>query len=65
MNWPAGEMKAMMEDHLKATTAELEARLGKDWKADVAAFENVHAQILKMSDMLAMGIAKQFPEKVK
>jgi len=64
-NWPAADMKAMMHDHLQATTKELEARLNKDWKADVAAYDNVHQQILKMADMLSDGIIKQFPAKVK
>ena len=60
-NWPAADMKSMMREHLDLTTAELTARLNKDWAADVAAFEKVRAQILHMSDMLADGIAKQFP----
>jgi len=64
-NWPAADMKAMMREHLDVTTSELMARLNKDWAADVAAYEKVHGQILHMSDMLAEGIAKQFPEKVK
>ncbi|MEP6995272.1 MAG: hypothetical protein ABI968_12170 [Acidobacteriota bacterium] len=64
-NWPAADMKSMMHDHLQATTTELEARLNKDWKADVAAYEKVHVQILTMADMLSQGIAQQFPDKVK
>ena len=64
-NWPAADMKRMMREHLDATTAELMARINKDWAADVAAYEKVHAQILHMADMLTDGIAKQFPEKVK
>jgi hypothetical protein len=60
-NWPAADMKSMMREHLDLTTAELTARLNRDWAADVAAFEKVRAQILHMSDMLTDGIAKQFP----
>ena len=53
----------MMHEHLQATTAEVEARLNKDWKADVAAYDRVHEQILKMADGLSEGIIKQFPGK--
>ena len=63
-NWPLAEMKTMMHEHLAATTTELEARLKQDWTADVAAYENVHAQILKMADALSDGIIKQFSAKV-
>ena len=63
-NWPLADMKMMMHDHLAATTVELEARLKQDWKADVAAYDNVHSQILKMADALSEGIIKQFPDKV-
>ena len=58
-------MKKMMHDHLDATTDELVAHLKKDWTADVAAYDKVHDQILKMADMLSEGIARQFPDKVR
>jgi hypothetical protein len=63
-HWPAAEMKQMMRSHLDLTTAELMARLNKDWAADVAAYEKVHMQILHMADMLADGIARQHPNKL-
>ena len=62
-NWPAAEMKTMMHDHLAATTTELEMRLKKDWKGDIAAFDRVEEQIMRMADMLSEGIIKQFPDK--
>lgn len=62
--WPASEMKAMMREHLDLTTAELLARLSRDWAGDVAAYEKVHTQILKMADMLAEGIIGQHPQKL-
>jgi hypothetical protein len=64
-NWPAADMRSMMREHLELTTAEVVARLNKDWKADVAAYEKIHQQILKMADMLSSGIIKQFPDKFK
>jgi len=63
-NWPAADMKSMMHDHLSLTAAELEARLKKDWSADVVAYDRIDEQIHKMADMLTDGIARQFPDKV-
>jgi len=48
-------------DSIHSRKSELEAHLGKDWKKDVAAYDDVHAQILKMADMLSDGIIKQHP----
>lgn len=64
-HWPLAEMKKMMHDHLALTTTEVVSRLQKDWAADIAAYEKVHEQILKMADMLSSGIISQFPDKFK
>ena len=60
--WPLSEMKAMMNDHLDLTLQEAVARLNQDWQADVAAYDEIHQQILHMADMLADGIIEQFPK---
>ena len=62
-NWKLSEMKSMMHEHLSATTAEVVARLKKDWEGDVKAYDNVHQQILGMADMLSEGIINQFKTK--
>ena len=62
-NWPLADMKKMMKDHLDLTTAEVVARLTKNWTADVTAYDKVHDEILKMADMLSTGIIKQHPKK--
>jgi hypothetical protein len=62
-NWGLEDIKMMMHDHLKLTTNEAVARKKKDYDADVKAYEQVHDEILKMSDMLTDGIVKQFPDK--
>ena len=62
-NWPAADMKHHMREHLDLTTAEVVARLNKDWAADVAAYDRVHEQILKMADVLSAGIIKQHRAK--
>ncbi len=64
-NWALADMKMMMDDHLKITTDEVVERIKKNYDGDVVAFDKVHNEILKMSDMLADGIVKQFPEKFK
>ena len=62
-NWKLDDMKKMMHDHLQLTTDEAVARIKKDYAADVRAYDMVHDEILMMSDMLADGIIKQFPDK--
>jgi hypothetical protein len=62
-NWKLDDMKMMMHDHLKLTTDEAVARLKKDYDGDVKAYDQVHDEILKMSDMLTDGVVKQFPDK--
>ncbi len=63
--WKLDEMKKMMHDHLKYTTDEAVARIKKEYDADVKAYDKVHEEILSMSEMLSMGIIKQFPDKFK
>jgi hypothetical protein len=62
-NWPLKMTDAMMSRHLALTTQEAAARLQGNWKADVAAYDRVHAEILEMSHMLSSGILRQFPNR--
>jgi hypothetical protein len=64
-NWPPDEMRAMMRSHLDLTLAEAVARLRDDYVEDIAVYEQVHAQILHMADMLSAGIINQFPQKLR
>lgn len=57
------EWKAMMKEHLDLTLDEATARLEGNYAADVAAFDLIYEQALMMADMLAEGIARQFPDK--
>ena len=59
-NWKLPMMRAMMKQHLALTTNEAVARLQGKWAADVAAYDQVHAEILHMSAMLSDGIIRQF-----
>ena len=60
-NWDRAEMQAMMRDHLDLTLAEAVARLEGRYADDVAAYDEIHRQILHMADMLSDGIVAQFP----
>lgn len=62
-NWPRATLVDLMKGHLTSTTNEVVARLTKNWDADVRAYDEVYRHILMMSDALADGIVKQFPNK--
>jgi len=61
-HWPQDEMRAMMKAHLDRTLEEAVARLEGRYDDDIAAYEQVHADILAMADMLSDGIVAQFPD---
>ena len=63
--WPYEEMRTMMRDHLDLTFSEAVARLQGDFEGDIAAYDEVHEQILHMADMLSDGIIKQFPRSFR
>jgi hypothetical protein len=63
--WKLAVMKAEMSKHLALTTQEVVARLQSRWAADVAAYDQVHHHILHMSDLLADGLVKQFPNRFR
>jgi hypothetical protein len=62
-HWPLTATTKMMNNHLKLTTNEAVARLKGNWRADIAAYDKVRAEILMMSHALADGIVAQFPSK--
>ncbi|MBX4192033.1 glycosyltransferase [Candidatus Parcubacteria bacterium] len=62
-NWPKDALVDTLNMHLQTTVVEAQARLKKDYVADVKAFDAVFDHILSMSDTLSSGIIKQFPDK--
>ena len=62
---PRNVVADMMKKHLTTTTAEVVARLNKDWEGDVRAFDEVYTHMLMMSDAMADAIVKQFPDKFR
>lgn len=63
--WPLEEMKMMMREHLDLTLDEAVAYLQGDHTASIAAYDEIHHQILHMADMLSEGIIRQFPQKFR
>ena len=64
-HWPQAEMRAMMKAHLDRTLEEAVARLQGRYEDDIAAYEQIHADILEMADMLSDGIIAQFPDQFR
>ena len=62
-NWPTKDVVDLLGLHLSLTKQEVVARLQKDWAADVEAFDQIFTEILTVSDVLADGIVKQFPDR--
>jgi hypothetical protein len=52
-----------MKDHLDFTLAEAVAHLQGNYTAEIEAYDHVYEQLMGLSDALADGIAKQFPDK--
>jgi adenine-specific DNA methylase len=62
-HWQLADMQKMMHEHLNLTAKELTSHLKADWTADIAAYDEVHTEILQMADMLASGIIDQYSSK--
>jgi hypothetical protein len=63
-NWSNSELKDMLHKHLEFVTNQAVARINKNWKADVDAYDKGEDHIIKFADVLSDGIVKQFPEKL-
>jgi hypothetical protein len=62
-NWPKKDVVDLLGIHLSLTKEEAVARLEQKWEADVEAFDQIFTEILTLSDVLADGIVKQFPDR--
>ncbi|MGH7695313.1 MAG: glycosyltransferase [Gemmatimonadaceae bacterium] len=58
-NWPKQTLLDMLNEHLTLTTQEAVARLQGNWDEDVATFDKIYMQAMKMADALSDGIIKQ------
>jgi hypothetical protein len=62
-NWSKEALKSMLDNHLALTKSEAVARLTGNYSADITAYDKVRQEANMMSDALADGIIKQFPDK--
>ncbi len=58
-------LKSMLHKHLDLILEAVNARLKKDWKSDIDAFDRGEDHMIMFADILSDGIIKQFPEKFK
>jgi hypothetical protein len=64
-HWPKKDLEHMLQTHLDLTTGEVVGRPTRNWAADIKSYDEGHVHMLMFADMLADGIAKQFPAKFK
>jgi hypothetical protein len=62
-HWDLEHMKSHMKHHLDLTLAEAVAHLEGRHDDEVQVYDDVFEQLMHLADLLADGIAKQFPEK--
>lgn len=64
-NYSNKTLKDMLHKHLQLLTDAVIARVNKDWKSDIKAYDQGVDHIIKLADTISDGIIKQFPEKFK
>ena len=62
-NWPKADVTDLLMQHLNLTRKEVVARLQQKHDEDIEAFDQILTEILTVSDVLAMGIVRQFPDR--
>lgn len=64
-NYSEKTLKDMLYKHLQLITEQAVARLNKNWKADIKAYDEGETHMIHFAEYLADGIIKQFPNKFK
>lgn len=62
-HWPKKDVVDLLNLHLSLTKGEAVARLKKDWKSDVQAFDDIFTEINTVADTLTAGLIQQFPNR--
>lgn len=59
-HWSKSEWNKMLDEHLKMTEDEAVTRFQKQYRKNVAIYDDIEAQALIMADYMTKGILKQF-----
>jgi hypothetical protein len=62
-NWDEATLRGEFEEHVNHENGELTTRTGQDWAGGITAWDDAQAQVLRLADMLSLGIERQFPER--
>jgi len=62
-NWPTSATEPMMKEHITTTTAYAVNLLEGNYTKAVEDYDHASAHMMMLADVLAEGIAKQFPDK--
>jgi spore germination protein YaaH len=61
-NWDQDDWSAMLHEHLDLLGASVADMISQNYQAAVDGFDEIEAQALEMADVMADGIAEQFPD---
>jgi len=61
-NWSEEDWSAMLEEHLMLLSANVADMLAQNYAESINGYDDIELQALEMADMMAEGIAMQFPE---
>lgn len=61
--WSVEDWSAMLNEHLELLSANVAEMLGKKYAESINSYDDIEAQVLEMADMMAEGIAEQFPQE--
>ena len=61
-DWSVDDWSAMLNEHLDFLSADVSDMLAENYQESVNNFDQIEMQALEMADMMAEGIAMQFPE---
>lgn len=62
---PLADAQQMMKTHLDLTLQEASDQLQGNFTGSIATYDQVHAEILQMADMISLGVIQQFPKSFR